>query len=87
MYWNFALTFVNYRQVHAFSGLGGERAESMQTTGRTLEELVIKSQRAAHKAPMFPPGSKLRKDWRRVADRYRQLAKDARANDAEKSVH
>ena len=59
----------------------------MQPTERTLDELVMKAQRAKHKAAMFPPGSKLRKDWRRVAERYIQLVRQTRAIDPENIVH
>lgn len=55
----------------------------MQANGRELEEYLIQAQRAEHAAAKFAPSSHYRETWRRIAEGYRQLAREAPANGPE----
>jgi hypothetical protein len=59
----------------------------MKMTERNLDEFVIKAQRAMHKASKFPPRSQARRNWRKIAEGYRRIARQFLENGTENILH
>ena len=60
----------------------------MQPTEEMLTNILVKAaQRAEHAAAQFPPDSKLHERWHRIAEGYRQLARQTPETDTKNKVH